>query len=102
MVNNKLIKRYGHLIANLTLLKAGHHGSKTSSIESFVELLQPQLTIFSAGLQNRYGHPHEEVVQRFTSRNLATFTTGVDGTIEIRIRGNTTWSVSKIEKGLVQ
>lgn len=98
----QLIKRYGHLIANLTLLKAGHHGSKTSSIESFVELLQPQLTIFSAGLQNRYGHPHEEVVQRFTSRNLATFTTGVDGTIEIRIRGNTTWSVSKIEKGLVQ
>lgn len=98
----QLIERYGHLIANLTLLKAGHHGSKTSSIESFVELLQPKLTIFSAGLQNRYGHPHEEVVQRFTSRNLATLTTGVDGTIEIRIRDNSTWSVSKNEKGLVQ
>lgn len=74
----QLIKRYGPLLANLTLLKAGgHHGSKTSSSEAFVELLQPpQLTVFSAGLHNRYGHPHEEVVQRFVSRHLVTWTTG--------------------------
>ncbi|WP_230874996.1 DNA internalization-related competence protein ComEC/Rec2 [Lysinibacillus cavernae] len=97
----QLINRYGHLLANLTLLKAGHHGSKTSSIESFVELLQPRLTVFSAGLHNRYGHPHEEVVQRFVSRNLATLTTGGDGTIEIRIRGNS-WTTAVNEKGLVQ
>ncbi|MEE3805844.1 DNA internalization-related competence protein ComEC/Rec2 [Lysinibacillus fusiformis] len=97
----QLIKRYGHLLANLTLLKAGHHGSKTSSSEAFVELLQPELTVFSAGLHNRYGHPHEEVVQRFVSRNLATLTTGVDGTIEIRIRANG-WSAAVNEKGLVQ
>ncbi|QSB10260.1 DNA internalization-related competence protein ComEC/Rec2 [Lysinibacillus fusiformis] len=90
----QLIKRYGPLLTNLTLLKAGHHGSKTSSIEAFVELLQPQLTVFSAGLHNRYGHPHEEVVERFVSRNLATWTTGLDGTIEIRIWDNR-WSVSK-------
>lgn len=97
----QLIKRYGPLLANLTLLKAGHHGSKTSSTEAFVELLQPQLTVFSAGLHNRYGHPHEEVVQRFVSRDLVTWTTGVNGSIEIRIRDNR-WSVSVNEKGLVQ
>ncbi len=97
----QLIKRYGPLLANLTLLKAGHHGSKTSSTEAFVELLQPQLTVFSADLHNRYGHPHEEVVQRFVSRDLVTWTTGVNGSIEIRIRDNR-WSVSVNEKGLVQ
>ncbi|MGE7910169.1 DNA internalization-related competence protein ComEC/Rec2 [Lysinibacillus xylanilyticus] len=96
----ELIHLYNKLLANMTLLKAGHHGSKTSSIEPFVELLRPELTIFSAGLNNRYNHPHDEVVKRFTSRNLSILTTGIVGTIEVRIRGNS-WSMQK-EKDLVQ
>lgn len=96
----ELIHLYNKQLANMTVLKAGHHGSKTSSIEPFVELLRPELTIFSAGLHNRYRHPHAEIVERFTSRNLATLTTGIDGTIEVRIRGNS-WSVQK-GKDLVQ
>ena len=90
----ELIYLYNKQLANMTVLKAGHHGSKTSSIEPFVELLRPELTIFSAGLHNRYRHPHAEIVERFTSRNLATLTTGIDGTIEVRIRGNS-WSVQR-------
>lgn len=96
----ELIKLYKNQLADMTLLKAGHHGSKTSSIEPFVELLRPELTIFSAGHNNRYRHPHKEVVERFTRRNLITLTTGIDGTIEVRIRENS-WSVQK-EKDLVQ
>ncbi|WP_223553623.1 DNA internalization-related competence protein ComEC/Rec2 [Lysinibacillus sphaericus] len=96
----EIIRLYNKQLAEMTLLKAGHHGSKTSSIEPFVELLRPELTIFSAGLNNRYRHPHDEVVERFASRNLPTVTTGIDGTIEVRIRGET-WSV-QIEKDLVQ
>lgn len=97
----QLIQQYGQQISHITLLKAGHHGSKTSSTESFIELLQPQLTIFSAGLNNRYGHPHKDVVERFVRRNLATLTTGIDGTIEVRIRGRH-WAVRATEKDLVQ
>ena len=96
----QLINFYGSQLADMTVLKAGHHGSKTSSIEPFVELLKPKLTIFSAGLTNRYGHPHEIVVERFLSRNLSTLTTGTDGTIEVRIRGDS-WSFHK-EKDLVR
>ncbi|MGE7949662.1 DNA internalization-related competence protein ComEC/Rec2 [Lysinibacillus sp. NPDC093688] len=96
----ELIHLYNKQLADMTLLKAGHHGSKTSSIEPFIELLRPELTIFSAGLNNRYRHPHEEIVERFTSRNLSTLTTGIDGTIEVRILENS-WFVQK-EKDLVQ
>lgn len=96
----QLIKLYGEQLANMTLLKAGHHGSKTSSIEPFVELLKPELTLFSAGLNNRYRHPHDVVVERFMSRGLPTLTTGIDGTIEVRIRSES-WSIHK-EKDLVQ
>lgn len=96
----QLIKLYDRQLANMTLLKAGHHGSKTSSIEPFVELLKPELTIFSAGRNNRYRHPHDVVVERFTSRGLPTLTTGTNGTIEVRIHGDS-WSIHK-EKDLVQ
>lgn len=90
----QLIKLYGSQLDDMTVLKAGHHGSKTSSAEAFVELLKPKLTVFSAGLNNRYGHPHAMVVERFSSRNLPTVTTGTDGTIEVRIREDR-WSMHK-------
>ena len=44
------------------VLKAGHHGSKTSSAESFLGNVQPKYSVISAGKDNRYGHPHEEVI----------------------------------------
>lgn len=95
----QLITQYGQQLADITLLKAGHHGSKTSSSEPFVELLQPKLTIFSAGRNNRYNHPHEVVVERFKQRQLATKTTGIDGTIEVIFDGDY-WYV-QTEKDLV-
>ncbi len=49
----------------VTILKAGHHGSKTSSGEDFVQRTRPQEVVFSAGRENRYGHPAEEIVERF-------------------------------------
>lgn len=63
-----IIEREGSEIAEIDVLKAGHHGSKTSSSESFIIHTSPALTIFMAGKDNRYGHPHEEVVERFTGR----------------------------------
>ena len=95
----QLLTHYRQQLADITLLKAGHHGSKTSSSEPFVELLQPKLTIFSAGRNNRYHHPHEVVVERFRQRQLATKITGIDGTIEVVFDGDH-WYV-QTEKDLV-
>ncbi|MGM9945550.1 MAG: DNA internalization-related competence protein ComEC/Rec2 [Lysinibacillus sp.] len=80
-----LIRQEGANIANVDVLKAGHHGSKTSSSDAFIEHVRPRLTIFMAGKDNRYGHPHAEVVDRLKSRNLPYLTTGEDGTIEVRM-----------------
>ncbi|ATP41207.1 DNA internalization-related competence protein ComEC/Rec2 [Solibacillus sp. R5-41] len=81
-----LVKHYPQILQNITLLKAGHHGSKTSSIEEFVQLTNPQLTIFMAGENNRYRHPHPEVVERFEAQGIPFFTTGYDGTVEIVVK----------------
>lgn len=84
----QLLKDYGQLVNNVTVLKAGHHGSKTSSSEPFVEHTNPRLTIFSAGLNNRYGHPHPTVKERFASRRLPYLITAEVGTITIRVKNH--------------
>ncbi|MEK3766476.1 MULTISPECIES: DNA internalization-related competence protein ComEC/Rec2 [unclassified Solibacillus] len=82
----QLIQLYTEKLRNIDLLKAGHHGSKTSSIEEFVALTKPKFAVFMAGENNRYNHPHIDVVNRFESYNIPHATTGMDGTIEVTIK----------------
>jgi competence protein ComEC len=58
-----------------TILKAGHHGSKTSSAPEFVNVVSPDYTIISAGAHNSYGHPHKEVMDLFASLHIPTLAT---------------------------
>lgn len=81
-----LVKLSPNVIQDVQLLKAGHHGSKTSSIEAFVALTNPRYVIFMAGENNRYNHPHIDVVNRFEQRGIPYATTGYDGTVEITVR----------------
>jgi competence protein ComEC len=52
------------LVTDATYLKVGHHGSKTSSCEPFLAILQPRQAWISVGKDNRFDHPHPEVVER--------------------------------------
>ena len=47
------------------MFKASHHGSKYSNSVDFLAALSPKTAVISCGKNNRYGHPHEEVVDRF-------------------------------------
>ncbi len=49
-----------------TVLKVGHHGSKTSTSQGFIDLVQPKYVVVSVGEQNRYGHPSQDVLGRIT------------------------------------
>ena len=63
------------------VLKAGHHGSKTSSAESFVSAVAPTYVIYSAGKDNSYGHPHKEVVDRLNTHGVIQINTAERGSI---------------------
>lgn len=54
----------GEGLKRADILKAAHHGSKNSTSEEFLNLVKPELTIISCGKNNRYGHPHQEVLER--------------------------------------
>lgn len=54
----------GELAGDVDVLRAAHHGSKTSSNESFLEAVSPEAVIISVGNNNEFGHPHDEVIER--------------------------------------
>jgi competence protein ComEC len=65
------------------VLKLAHHGSSSSTTDEFLNVVNPQIAIISAGKDNGYGHPNEEVLERLKSRgNIAIFNTIIHGTIE--------------------
>jgi competence protein ComEC len=63
------------------VLKAGHHGSKTSSSPSFIKAVAPEWAVFSRGCDNRYGHPAPEIVERYKQRKVPTLDTCLDGRV---------------------
>ncbi|TSC86924.1 MAG: beta-lactamase domain-containing protein [Parcubacteria group bacterium Gr01-1014_8] len=72
-----------------TVLKAGHHGSRTSSSPLFVGFVDPEYVVFSRGCDNTYGHPHEEVVELFKRFEIQTFDTCTNRRVTFMSDGNT-------------
>ncbi len=64
-----------------TVLKAGHHGSRTSTSEIFLGHVSPRWAVFSRGCENTYGHPHQEVVDMLARFEVETKDTCTDGTV---------------------
>lgn len=67
-----------------SILKAGHHGSRTSSGEALLRLVQPRLAFISCGKHNHYGHPNAETLARLKATGAIIFRTDQDGQIRLR------------------
>ena len=69
------------------ILKAAHHGSATSSTPALLDGLRPAAVIFSAGRDNRFGHPAPQVVARYHERGAANVSTAESGAIFVDTDG---------------
>lgn len=76
----RIIRKYPDL--NIDVLKAGHHGSKTSSSEIFINRSTPSISWISVGEKNRYGHPHNEVLEQLAKTTI--YRTDLHGAITYR------------------
>ncbi|MCR4643460.1 MAG: DNA internalization-related competence protein ComEC/Rec2 [Lachnospiraceae bacterium] len=65
----------------IDVLKLGHHGSSTSSSEEWLTYLRPRTALISCGKNNRYGHPHKEVMERLSALGCDVFRTDRDGAV---------------------
>lgn len=83
----EIIKQYNLL--KIDVLKVGHHGSKGSTSDEFLNKLDPSIAIVSAGYKNRYNHPHQEVVEKLEERNIPLLRTDIQGAILYEYRRGT-------------
>lgn len=73
------------------VLKIGHHGSKTSSTQGFLNAVHPRIAIIPVGRKNHYGHPRQEVLDRIFAAGISFFRTDINGDIEIMSDGKKMW-----------
>jgi len=89
-IEDFLVTKYGESLES-DVLKLGHHGSKTSSSELFLEYVQPKYAVVSAGIDNRYGHPNPAVLERVTNVESTIVSTAEQGTIVFISDGKAVW-----------
>ena len=71
-------------IGDVFILKVGHHGSKTSSSEEFINSVNPKYSIISVGKNNKFGHPNKEVLDNLSNSKI--YRTDIDGSIMFKIK----------------
>lgn len=65
------------------VFKAGHHGSRTSSTEPLLDMVEPEWAVISCGVDNPFGHPHAETIRHLQERGVTVFRTDLDGRVEV-------------------
>lgn len=83
---------------DVDVYQAGHHGSRTSSSEEFLDAMSPAYAVISCAQGNRYGHPHAQTLNNLRARGIKVFRTDAQGSVIAYSDGtNLTWSCSPDE-----
>jgi competence protein ComEC len=76
---------------NVEIMKLSHHGSRTSTSERLIKNLNADKAIISAGNENKYGHPHKEVLEMLDDARVEYFRTDLQGNIKVVTDGKSQW-----------
>ena len=87
----EMLAHYGPEYLQAEILKAGHHGSRSSTSERFLDAVLPEIALISVDDENQYGHPHAEVVDALEVNQTRIYNTANHGTVEFRTDGRRLW-----------
>lgn len=87
MAEQRIISKYKNNALNSTILKVPHHGSKTSSSEMFLKKVNPKYAIIGVGINNKFGHPSQSVIETLNKMNVEIYRTDLMGEIIIKSDG---------------
>ena len=96
---NAMIKAGSNVKADV--LKVGHHGSKSSSTDKFLQAVNPSIAVISVGANNKYGHPSDRVLQSLQSLGVNILRTDELGNIVLKSDGSTV-TISSIKSDIVE
>lgn len=92
-----LIENYKNTdVLKSTILKVGHHGSKSSTTPEFLDLVQPKISLIGVGKNNMYGHPNEEIIDRLKNANCKIYRTDENGEIDIQVTNKQKLKIKKL------
>ncbi|PHV71926.1 MBL fold hydrolase [Sporanaerobium hydrogeniformans] len=94
-------------IGKVDVLKVGHHGSKTSSSDTFIKSIEPKVAIICCGKDNKYGHPNKETLDTLSKYKAKVYRTDINGGIILKTDGkeikiNTTTAVDTNKNAMQQ
>ena len=84
---------------NVTLLKVAHHGSNYSTGEEMLNRLRPRIALISCGKDNRYGHPHEELLERLERAGSRIYDTPGYGAVTVEKKEPKIWQKIRTKIG---
>lgn len=87
---------------DVDVLKVAHHGSNTSSTDSFLNAASPQYAVISVGRNNNFGHPAEEVLKRLEKYGMSIYRTDLNGTVTFIADRKKIKNVKVLRKGEIQ
>lgn len=93
---------YENIDLDSHILKVAHHGSKTSSIEKFLDVVSPQYAVISCGKNNRDGFPHKEVLKRLKKYNTEVLRTDLKGDITFVVDKNGAINVKTLRQEVAE
>ena len=85
----KMLEKYSASDLEADFLKAGHHGSETSSTEAFLDAVRPKYAFISCGEGNKYGHPDSVTLDKFAEREIEYYRSDINGTLIVISDGTT-------------
>ncbi|RJR26674.1 MBL fold metallo-hydrolase [candidate division WWE3 bacterium] len=74
-----------HKNLDATILKVGHHGSRTSTTDAFLARVSPEVAVIMVGVDNRYGHPHAETLAKLGAAGITIYRTDLHGSVVISL-----------------
>lgn len=94
-VEKALLEEYPSSKLRSDVLKVGHHGSKTSSTEAFLNAVHPEIAVIEVGADNSYGHPSQKVLDRLDALESRVYRTDISGNIVLTTDGDTIDAVTE-------
>ena len=87
LAEKQVLDKYPSSELKSDVLKFGHHGSSTSSSEEFLKAVSPTYGVISCAVDNKYGHPHKETLEKIKTHNIETYRTDTQGQIQLTSDG---------------
>lgn len=99
IAEKKILYKYKNTRSlNSNILKVAHHGSNTSSVKEFLDEVKPKISVIGVGLNNKFGHPNDEVINRIEEIGGIVYRTDKMGEITIKVSPKGVIKVNKLIK----